>query len=634
MTALELMTALGETEDRYAKTVFAPRTKKKLSRPVRTVLILAAVLALLALLGVAAREAGFLERLFPEEKFETIEDYVNHVAVSVENDSLRLTLHEAVTDGYNTYLVYSVERLDGGSLEGWTLDKALRPMTKEGLPAKMGGGVDQPLEPDDPDPSRIVRVWINNGITGMGRIRVRLFGLRNFETGETLTPGYLEAEAELKPCLTKTARRQGNAGGEKVYTDIVLSTFGFRMSMLDNLAGMGEENAPEPNRNTRGGAWNGRLELVYADGTEDLDIRKHAVWRPDEFSLCVSVVTVVFRQVTDIRGVRAVRIEGVEYPLETGPLPRERRDTTGGEVRLDSIRAWLYGDHAPVHPAITAEGMAELGKKFTLALDGVWTDGYTAELLLRLEAADDSPATAVPVERDPFAPVNLGGRVSFEALNEKGEPAAVGVRYGGLTDGTAAYAAECTEKARTLVLRYGDELVLTVPLDMKQLRKLPQTTPKEGRKPEPAQENQEELLAQMTEELFGDHAPAGAAGAADNGVYRLEVQRYALWGDETALHLRALAVTAASAGEYDRAWPMEIQGYLVLPDREVFCAGYSGSFYDSGSGEYVFILNTDLTGESVPSGDFHGDFRKVSAIRLIWTPPAGDRITLELEPTG
>ena len=102
MTALELAMAMGETEDRYAKTVFTAPAKKKLSRPVRTALILAAVLVLLALLlGVAARETGFLERLFPA-KYEAIEDYVNHMAVSVENDGLRLTLHEAVTDGYNT----------------------------------------------------------------------------------------------------------------------------------------------------------------------------------------------------------------------------------------------------------------------------------------------------------------------------------------------------------------------------------------------------------------------------------------------------------------------------------------------------------------------------------------------------
>ena len=113
MTALEFALAIGETEDRFAKNIFSPQVKKKRSRPVRTALILAAVLALLSLMGAAAKELGFLELLFPGEKYETVEDYVNHIAVSAENDGLRLTLHEAVTDGYNTYLVYSVELLQG-----------------------------------------------------------------------------------------------------------------------------------------------------------------------------------------------------------------------------------------------------------------------------------------------------------------------------------------------------------------------------------------------------------------------------------------------------------------------------------------------------------------------------------------
>ena len=103
MTAWQLTEFLGETDEELLEPVLTTPVKRKLSRPIRTAILLAAVIALLALLGVAAREAGLLEGLYPE-KFETIEDYVNHIAVTVENAGLRLTLHEAVTDGYNTYL--------------------------------------------------------------------------------------------------------------------------------------------------------------------------------------------------------------------------------------------------------------------------------------------------------------------------------------------------------------------------------------------------------------------------------------------------------------------------------------------------------------------------------------------------
>ena len=238
MTAWELTEALGEVREEYLEPVLAPAAKKKLSRPIRTALILAAVIALLALLAVAAKEAGFLERLFPEEKFETIEDYVNHIAVTTENDSLRLTLHEAVTDGYNTYLVYSVELLQG-SMEDWgDTDHFILPLTKEGYPVKLGGGVRQPLEGDDPgqgNPNRRVYLWYNECQMNTGRIQVRLFGLKDRETGETYSPGYLEAEAELKPCLTKVVKGQEEAEG--AYSNIVLSPFGLRA----DVAGMDME---------------------------------------------------------------------------------------------------------------------------------------------------------------------------------------------------------------------------------------------------------------------------------------------------------------------------------------------------------------------------------------------------------
>ena len=133
MTAWQLTVFLGETEEELLEPVLTAPAKRKLSRPIRTALILAAVLALLALLGVAAKETGFLERLFPE-KFEAIEEYVDHIAVTVENESLRLTLHEAVTDGYTVLLVYTVERLDGGSMEGWAPDSIIRAQTEEGYP--------------------------------------------------------------------------------------------------------------------------------------------------------------------------------------------------------------------------------------------------------------------------------------------------------------------------------------------------------------------------------------------------------------------------------------------------------------------------------------------------------------------
>ncbi|MBR3060015.1 MAG: DUF4179 domain-containing protein [Oscillospiraceae bacterium] len=472
MTALELAMAMGETEDRYAKTVFSPPAKRKLSRPVRAALILAAVIALLALLGVAARETGFLERLFPGEKYETFEDYVNHIGVTVENEGLRLTLHEAVTDGYNTYLVYSVELLRG-NLEDWDdTDHVITPLTEEGYPVKLGGGVRQPLDGDDPgqgNPNRWVYLWYNESQMNTGRIRFRLFGLKNYDTGETFNPGYLEAEAELKPCLAKISKEQGDG----VYSNIVLSPFGLRA----DVAGM------DMKKLGNGKPFRGKLEYVYREGEEEQKIFDSPGLRPDPVRQDVAVMSAWFRQPVDIRGIVALRIDGVEYPLETGPIPKQ-----------------------------------------------------------------------------------------------------------------------------------------------------PQQPMEQTQVPELSAEDRQALR----ESLFADCTPEEVEYAADNGVYRLETRSLALWGNEEELHLRAWIKASVLKGAYDRLLDQrDIAPYLCV-DGTVLGISWTGgktSFYDAETGERVFALSLDFTRESANNAAFDGDFGKVTALRLVWTPPAGDRIVLDLERT-
>ena len=480
MTALDLAYAIGETEDRFAETVFSPPAKKRIGRPIRTALILAAVLVLLALLlGVAARETGFLERLFPA-KYEAIEDYVNHLAVSVENDGLRLTLHEAVTDGYNTMLIFSVELLNGDSMNRW--DKAdfwIVPLSEEGVPVVRGGGSGGDFSGPDRgvgNPNRIVYYWYNKCQTSTGRISVRLFGLVNYTTGERFQPGYLEAEAKLKPCLTKVSRVQGKETGEEPYSNIVLSPLGLRV----DVAGVDMEKLGSGRR------FPGKLEYVYREGEEEQVIDGAQVLGPDPAREDTAVLSVSFRQPVDIRGIVALRIDGVEYPLETGALP----------------------------------------------------------------------------------------------------------------------------KRQTVIAR---------PAEV----------------PEISAGNRQELRG----ELFADCEPADVKYYADTGVYRLQTESLALWGDETELHLRAWVTAAALKGEYDKLLDLGNSGirYCLLIDGravDVSGAGFGVSgYYDGETGERVFLLRLDFTGETARKAGFDGDFGRVSALRLLWTPPKGDRIALDLERT-
>ena len=617
MTALELMESVGRTEETLIEPVLTPAAKKKLSRPLRTALILAAVLALLALLGVAAKETGFLERLFPEE-FETIEEYVNHIAVTTENDSLRLTLHEAVTDGYTIILVYSVERLDGGSMEGWIPDDIIRTKTKEGHPVRLGASGGEELDMGETDPARRTYVWANNGPTSRGRISVRLFGLKNRETGEQFSPGYLEAEAELKPALTKLARRQGDADTEYIYTDMVLSPFGLRANFLKNIAGMTEENAPEPEKPVIYQQWQGSLQLLYRNGEEKdmTGLTTRAVVQTAGTGQGIWNLSIVFSEPTDIREVRALRLDGAEYPAETGPIPRERLVTDAELSPLEAAREWLYGDHTPVHPELKAEGT-----DLTLALDGIWTDGYTTELQLKSQGQPKGLENAMGIT------VDLGGSLAFEALDAKGVPVAVGVCYGGAAEGILTFAAECTQKAETLIIRSGDT-VLTIPLDMKQLGKLPQITPQEPRKRTVDPERQAESRKELQDNLFKNTPPTETDYAADNGVYRLEIRSLYLRGAEGEGRLRAWAVGSPlteSVGYEDMTLsPFQVCVLSGGKEITVSSGGGSGGYYDRETGERVFTLDHSFT----------GDFDTVDAVRLIWTPPAGDRITLDLEPTA
>ena len=631
MTAMEIMEAVGQAEEELIEPVLAPTEKKSGGRPIRTVLILAAVIALLALLGVAAKETGFLERLYPE-KYETIEDYVNHVAVTVENDGLRLTLHEAVTDGYTVLLVYTVERLDGGTLEGWGLDAMVRPQTEEGIPLNYISAGPGAQDIEGSDPAKITNVWWAYGWTGgLGRVYFRLFGLKNLETGETWTPGYLEAEAELKACPTRTAKLRGDLSTKELYSDIVLSPFGFRAHVMRNIGAMTAENA-ETDKAHLNDPWTGSLELIYRNGeAQSVDTSTGAYLRKDSTCVGVSILSVRFAELTDIRQVKALRIDGAEYPLESGGIPRERQGLSDpNAAQLELFRAWLYGDHEPVHPDLSAEGQTADGGTVAMRLDGVWTDGYTTELLLKLTLTGPEPGKPVVKDGDYARPVNLGGNFAFRALDAKGNLLALGVRFVDAVEGLYPIVAECPERAATLVVTF-EGAELTVPLDRKQLGKLTQVTPQEPKRPwtDPEQQARNERSRQeMFDSLFAGYTPVEADYAASNGLYRVSVRHLALTGAWGKGSLRAwVEITYLGDGYDNLSDPWSGFSCSVLSEGKVIQVssngGRSGS-YDRESGVCVYYYELD----------FRGDFNTVDALRLTYTPPRGDRISLDLEPTA
>ena len=131
----------------------------------------------------------------------------------------------------------------------------------------------------------------------------------------------------------------------------------------------------------------------------------------------------------------------------------------GGEWK-ENMRAWTFGDHTPVYPDLRDDAGA-----VGLALKAIWTDGYTTELLVQVEAERAEKV---------WEPVNAGGLITLSAEDKRGENLAVGVLFGGARDGLVSMVVECSgEAAQLTVGEQGSKL--TIPLDMKKLAKLPQT---------------------------------------------------------------------------------------------------------------------------------------------------------------
>ena len=463
MTALELMGILGEAEEEMLWPALAAPARKSARRALRTALIAAAVLVLLALAALAASESGLLERFFPG-RYDLISDFVYHEAVTVENDTLRLTLHEAVTDGFYGLLAFSVERLDGGEMEGWSLDGKFTPMNEEGWPIQYGGSWTENLTTGEETPSRRWFVWITYARTDLHRISFRLDGLYRQDTGERLRTESLTAEAELIPCPVKTSAKVGVPEGKELYPVIVVSPLSFYAGVLQNLSDMTPENAPkQKSSRVISGPTERRVELLFRDGSS-LDVSDKILRRDSrESSFGTTSLYGIFEELLDLDRVRAVRIEGEEFPLKYGEVPPPRHGL-GGVPILESMRAWIYGNDEPVRPDLRAEA-----GEFSLALDGIWTDGRTTELLLEISA---------PHEEKYVQLVCNGGAITFAAEDAKGRPLAVGVMPGGLF-GLMSLVVTCSDQAAKLTISDGDA-VLVIPLDMKELSRMPQIEPREA----------------------------------------------------------------------------------------------------------------------------------------------------------
>ena len=634
MTALEPMEALGEAEEEMLWPALSAPARRRPRRALRAALIAAAVLVLLALAALAASESGLLERYFPHS-YDLIAEYVTHVEAVAENETLRLTLHEAVTDGYRTIVIYTVERLDGGTMEDWGPDMEISPRIGQGSPLLSGSQSNMTIEMETPNARTYL--WNNSG-SGQWELKgvsLRLLGLKNVLSGETLDAGSLKLEAELKKVPVRAAKRNAEASDRDLYVSIQLSPLSLRIQSYRNLAGMTPENA-EPVQTgiiVDNGPSDIRVELLFRDGSRR-DVSGEAYHHSERRSTGEITRIGDFWDLPDVSKVKAVVIDGREYLLTKDEAPAPRQGLAGKVSFLDSQRAWTFGSHEPAHPALTGEG-----GEVRISIDGIWTDGFTTELMLDI---------AAPQEEEYWQPVNEGGNLTFDARNKRGEALAVGVRSGGLVQGLLSLIVECADEAAQLTIGDG-EAALVIPLDMKKLTKLPQIEPKEATPRQTAGTDEEDALRQaLYDSLFEGRTPDATSYSADNGVYRLTVSYLYLAEEPGQIVLRALAQAAPLDGTpYEmRSEARRMFETRGLKDGEELRLSGGGS-HQGGviDGVRWFAIDDDY---------YYGDFSvaavpglggaptegldletlDLDGLRLIWTPPEGGRITLDLPMTG
>ena len=631
MTALELMDALGETEEMLLWPSLEAPPRRRPRRALRAALIAAAVLVLLALAALAASESGLLARFFPHN-YDLIADYVSHVEAVTENETLRLTLHEAVTDGTRTLVAYTVERLDGERMADWMPDIEITPYYMGGRTFSSGSQSGRTI--DQSEAARRTYLWCCTSadeVTLEG-VSIRLLGLKRQADGARLDAGSLTAEAALTACPVRLAKRLGDAADKDLLVSIRLSPLSLRILSYRNLAGMvpGDLEIKEE-QYTVGGPSDCRVELLFRDGSR-LDVTGQMHQRRTNSS-GLTVLLGDFWDLPDVSRVKAVVIDGREYPMTKEAPPTPRQGLGADAPVLESQRAWLYGSHVPAHPALTGEG-----GEVRLSLDGIWTDGYTTELMLEIDA---------PQEEEYWQLVNEGGNLTFDARNKRGEALAVGVRDAGLVQGLLSLSVECAGEAAQLTVGDG-EAALVIPLDMKKLSKLPQIEPKEATPRQTAEPEEEEAYRKaVCESLFAGVTPDDTGYSADNGVYRLTAVHLYLAEEPGLVKLRAWLEAERldgepyeMSGESRRAF--ELRG--LKDGEEVVLDGGLGHQGGVVDGVRNFSMNEDYRygdfeiaeaqGSILPAEGLDLETLDLDGLRLVWTPPEGGRITLDLPMTG
>ena len=296
-----------------AAAVKPARPGGKSRRFVKTLLIAAIIAALLAAGALAAWLSGsrFFSQLFGNDSFDIIGDYVMSDVAEADDGTLRLTLESALSDGHYEYVVFSVERLDGGSVAGFLPYVDFEFTLAEPSRLKPAWQYEMLDTPENSDSRIYCLAGIRSEVPVTG-LTMRLRGLYSTEDSHQELTTDVAIESGFLPC---PLARGGDSEG--VFRNIELSPFSLWIDVFEEWEHSDAPVTEVPTHDValkfRDGETVGASAAKFADGEYMQSISWDAIQRPNGTGQ--SLIFIRFLPL-DIGKVVAVVIDGVEYPVK------------------------------------------------------------------------------------------------------------------------------------------------------------------------------------------------------------------------------------------------------------------------------------------------------------------------------
>lgn len=616
MTSYDIMDALNYVDDELLAPVLTEKKPRRLKSSVKIAVAVAAAILLLLTAAIAAGDDGFISKLFGES-YDIIGDYVMMEPVSVENEYARLTVESALSDGFNAYLIYSIERLDGGTLDDMYTDMQITPRYDIQWYAVPGGSWGEEFKTGEETPQKKWYLWCRSGNTGLESIDLRLLGVYHSETREKTDFGELRIDVPMKQSPVKLAANGGDPMGRDVFSKIMLSPIGFRMDAWPNLAPLTTDGSGETQRNGDYSTPDCTVVLQYKDGTET-DISPQLTRRMDGEN---DYISAFFEMPVDIDKIDAVIINGINFELEYGTPERLRMSESVGHS-VEIYKQYVYGEHEPLYPQISAQG-----ERATLSVESIWTDGGAVEMFLYTTYLGESGTFDALTTFGAANSYLYNGLLEFRAYDKRGGRLGVAVERmnGGAMVSESllcGYIVTIGGAAETLTIGM-DGAEITIPLNMKKLGRLPQSEPY-VEPPKEKAESKTDAYQVHYGHLFDYRTPDKVDISADNGEYSITVEYLWQMVNAGSGKLKAMIrCEQVDGGEYEQDMvKREVEIGVVSGGEYRAATSVDGGFSSSWFEDNVRYVAADID-YKFPGGER-------DAVRLTWTPPSGARISIDI----